>query len=216
MFSTRFAVSLVGSHSSPVFGRYLRLRSVVVRKNSSLGENLVLAALFREDPSLVGCCSRSILGRFGRSFVGKNPVWDKNPFLAAFLQENPILWEKPFLLVVIEVGRYFSLFSLYRSSGDFFVGKTRSGKNLRFAGRSRLLWRVLALLAICSLPVFGRLPLFAVGRCCEKLVLREKPLSCEENPGCFREKPLYGGLWSGWPCLCLAVLGIFLFSWPIR
>ena len=159
--------------------------------------------------------SASALVLSGRSFVGKNPVWDKNPFLAAFLQENPILWEKPVFLVVIEVGRHFSLFSLYRSSGDFFVGKTRSGKNLRVAGRSRLLWRVLALLAICSLPVFGRLPLFAVGRCWEKLFLREKPLSCEENPGCFREKPLYGGLWSRWPYLLLAVLGTFSFSWLV-
>ena len=95
MLSTRFAVSLVGSHSSPVLGRYLRLRSVVVRKNPSLGKNLVLAALFREDPSLVGCCSRSVLGRFGRSLSGKTLFWEKNPFLAAFLQENPMLWEKP-------------------------------------------------------------------------------------------------------------------------
>ena len=98
MFSTRFAVSLVGSHSSPVFGRYLRLRSVVVRKNSSLGENLVLAALFREDPSLVGCCSRFVSGRFlflWLVVVRKNPSWEKNLFLAACLQENPIFWEKP-------------------------------------------------------------------------------------------------------------------------
>ena len=43
---------------------------------------------------------------------GKNPFWDKNPFFAAFLQENPMLWEKPVFLVVIEVGRHFSLFSL--------------------------------------------------------------------------------------------------------
>ena len=30
-----------------------------------------------------------------------------------------MLWEKPVLLVLIEVGRHFSLFVLYRSSGDF-------------------------------------------------------------------------------------------------
>ena len=92
-----FAISLVGSRSGSVLGRYPRLRSVIVRKNPTFGgtKKPVLAALFRVDPSLVGRCSHSILERFGRSFIGKNPVWDKNPFLAAFLlQENPILWEK--------------------------------------------------------------------------------------------------------------------------
>ena len=40
-----------------------------------------------------------------------------------------MLWENlSFLLVLIEVGRPFSLFVLYRSSGDFYVGKTRLGK----------------------------------------------------------------------------------------
>ena len=67
-------------------------------------------------------CLRSLVGLMKR---------EKNPFLAALLQENPLLWEKPALsLVLIGIGRYFLLFSLYRSAGDFCLGKTRLGKNL--------------------------------------------------------------------------------------
>ena len=146
-------------------GRLLFQSSLRKVSAPSVGRcHLVLSALFRVDPSLVGCCCRSILGRFGWSFVGKNPFWDKNPFFAAFLQENPMLWEKPVFLVIIEVGRHFSLFSLYRSSGDFFVGKTRSGKT---RGRAPLL-------IVHSLPIFGRF-------LSRKNPLGKKPFSCWEN-----------------------------------
>ena len=59
------------------------------------------------------------------------------------------------------------VFSLSRSSGAFFVGKTRSGKNLRVVGRSHLFWCVFALLSLYSLPFYGRsprLPLVVVGK----------------------------------------------------
>ena len=61
--------------------------------------------------------------------LGRSYEERENPFLAALLQENPLLWEKPVLsLVLIGISRYFLLFCLYRSSGDFCVGKTRFGK----------------------------------------------------------------------------------------
>ena len=77
----------------------------------------------------------SSLGEISASLVGRcqeKPFLGKNLFLAALFQENPSLfWEKPvFSSVLIGVGRHFSLFILYRSSGDFCVGKTRLGKNL--------------------------------------------------------------------------------------
>ena len=57
---------------------------------------------------------------------------------------------------------------------------------------------------------------FAVGRCQEKLILREKPLSYEENPGIFGKNLFtvaYGV--DGRVCV-LPFLGTFSFSWPIR
>ena len=138
MFCSRLALSssVVDPRVSSVLGSYLHLVLAVSVPGGPIVGWLLLSLSSRED----FCFS-------GRSLSGKQFLF----------QENPTLWEKPVLLVLIEVGRHFSLFVLYRSSGDFYVGKTRLGKNLRVAGRSRLLWRVLALLAICSLPVFGRL-----------------------------------------------------------
>ena len=117
----------LGKISAPSVGR--------CQEKPFLGKNLVLASLFRGNPSLVGCCSRSVFGRFLLLWwvvVRKNPLWGKkNLFLSALLQENPLVWEQPVLSsVLIGVGRHFLFFILYRSSGDFCVGKTHLGKNL--------------------------------------------------------------------------------------
>ena len=99
--------------------------------------------------------SASLVGR-----CQEKPFLGEKPFLSIFASGKPDVFgkKKPvFSSMLIEVGRYFSLFILYRSSGDFCVGKTHLGKKPLSCWEKPSLWRVLALLAICSPPVFGRL-----------------------------------------------------------
>ena len=131
----------------------------------------------------------------------------KNLFLAALFQVNPSLfWEKTCLLFGAYRGRapFLAIYSL-PIFGRFLRRKNPFGKKPLSCWETPSLWHGLALLTICSLPVCGRFLRLHSVVVREKPILGEKPLCCEETPWLFREKPLYGGLWSGWPCLRLAV-----------
>ena len=125
-----------------------------------LGKKPCLGSFVPGEP-LVGWLLFSFrLGEISASLVGRcqeKPFLGEKPFLSSFTSGKPVVWEKPVLSsVLIGVGRHSLFFTLYRSSGDFCVGKTHLGKKPLSCWEKPSLWRVLVLLAMCSLPVFGR------------------------------------------------------------
>ena len=116
--------------------------------------------MFRENPSLVGRCSYSVLRRLSASLVGRcqgKTLSGENPVFAVLLQENPTFWEKPVLSPVcvemccLSLAKSFStdsreicweksldlLLVLYQSSGDL------CGFSWSFCSAGRLLFSTL-------------------------------------------------------------------------
>ena len=132
----------------------------------------------------------SILGEISASLVGRlsgKTLLGKNLFSVTWFQENPSsFWEKPVLfLVLIGVGCHFSLFILYRSWGDFCVGKTRLGKKKPlYCEENPWLFR--------EKTSFWRLVCFLFGACRGgwPLLRLQSAVNSGKNPPWGKKKPL--------------------------